>query len=179
MEILVRLPPRRQPLQLIGDGHPAYRRAAERLGSHRVSLRSYPNPKRGPRSSPRSLQARRRDAAMFPSDVLHALLRHSMAHHRRETIAFGRRINAVMERLFLAAAWRNFIKARSERRPDPTTPAMALKLTRTPWSWHRLLGQRLFAERERLPSVWKEMYRRQWETPLVGRNTKHALLLAY
>lgn len=31
------------------------------------------------------------------------------ARPRRETIAFGRRLNAVMERLFLAAVWRNFV----------------------------------------------------------------------
>jgi hypothetical protein len=40
----------------------------------------------------------RRDRALYPVDQLHALIRHSQAHHRRETIAFGRRVNAVLER---------------------------------------------------------------------------------
>src|SRR5258707_937202 len=60
---------------------------------------------------------------MFPVDQLHALLRHSRADHKRETIAFGRRLNAVMEPLFVAAGWKNFINGRSERRPDPAPAA--------------------------------------------------------
>src|SRR6185369_5874464 len=127
---------------------------------------SYPNPQRGPRGSPRSAKARARDRAMFPVDILHALLRHSLAHHRRETIAFGRRINALMERFFLAAVWRNFVKARSERRPEPTTPAMAIKLTDRPWSWKRVLARRIFPQRETLPPVWNELYARLWDNPL-------------
>jgi hypothetical protein len=168
----------REPVQVIGDGHDSYRRAASRLGPA-IQLTSYPNPRRGPRGSERSPYARRRDAAMFPSDVFHALLRHSVAHHRRETIAFGRRLNALMERFFLAAAWRNFIKGRSERRPDPSTPAMALQLADKPWSWRRLFGQRLFTGRESHPQVWHQLYARNWQTPLVGRNTRHALKMAF
>ncbi len=168
-----------QPLQLIGDGHPAYRRAVRRLTSRRIRLESFPNPKRGTKGSPRSPQARRRDAAMFASDLLHGLLRHSMAHHRRETIAFGRRLNALMERFYVAAVWRNFIKGRSERRPDSSTPAMALGLTSEPWSWRRLLGRRLFPLRESLEPVCRQLYDREWRTPLVGRNATHHLQLAY
>ena len=116
---------------------------------------------------------------MFPSDALHALLRHSVAHHRRETIAFGRRLNALMERFFIAAGWRNFIKRRTERRPDSTTPAMALGLAQEPWTWKRLLGQRLFFMREKLPPAWRQLYVRIWKTPLLGRNTRHDLKLAF
>ena len=61
---------------------------------------------------------------MFPVDLLHALLRHSLAAHKRETIAFGRRLNAIVERLFLTAIWRNFVKGVSERKNDPTTPEL-------------------------------------------------------
>jgi hypothetical protein len=169
----------RDPVQVIGDGHNSYRLAAAALGRQAIRLSSYPNPRRGPRGSARTPYAGRRDAAMFPSDALHALLRHSVAHHRRETIAFGRRLNSLMERFFLAAAWRNFIKGRSERKPDPSTPAMALGLADKPWSWRRLLGQRLFAGRESPPQVWRQLYKRSWQTPLIGRNTSHALKLAY
>ena len=69
---------------------------------------------------------------MFPCDSWHALLRHTCAHHRRETIAFGRRLNALVERLYLTTVWRNFLKGRSERKPDRSTPAMKLGLTRGP-----------------------------------------------
>jgi transposase-like protein len=178
LQTLLRLTVPGNTLQLIGDGHPAYSRAARRHGEA-VRLRSFPNPKRGPRGSPRSRQARLRDAAMFPVDLLHKLVRHSNAPHRRETIAFGRRLNALMERLFLTAAWRNFVKWRSERKPDRTTPAMKLQLTDRCWSWERVLARRLFPHREALESVWAELYRRLWTTPLVGRNTRHELKRAF
>ena len=92
---------------------------------------------------------------MFPVDCLHALLRHSMASHRRETIAFGRRLNALVERLFLAIIWRNFVKKRSERRSDPTTPAMLAGVTDRPWSWSRALARRIFPDREPVGGIKK------------------------
>ena len=116
---------------------------------------------------------------MFPVDLLHKLVRHSVAHHRRETIAFGRRLNALMERFFVTAIWRNFVKGRSERKPDPKTPAMRLHLTEAPWLWKRVAFQRLFPEREVIPHPWDEFYRRLWQTPLIGRNARHTLKLAY
>jgi len=115
---------------------------------------------------------------MFPVDTLHGLLRHSECHHRRETIAFGRRTNAIMERLYLASAWRNFVKGVSERKPDTATPAMKLKLTTEPWTWERVLARRLFPGRLLLPKSWLEVYRRKWITP-GGPNSAHQLTLAY
>ena len=74
---------------------------------------------------------------------------------RRETIAFGRRTNAIVERLFLVAVWRNFVKGVSERKNDPTTPAMRLGLTDRPRKGERVLGNGLFPDREkRTGSGW-------------------------
>jgi len=95
----------------------------------RVNLRTYPNPKRGPKGTPRSPEAKQRDRAMFPVDQLHQLLRHSFSDHKRETISFGRRLESIIGRAHLLAVWKNFIKSRSERRPDRTTPAMRLGMT--------------------------------------------------
>lgn len=171
--------PEEGPLRLMTDGHEAYRRALDRARFRgRIRHSAYPNPKRGPKGSPRSAAARRRDRAMFPNDALHALLRHSEAHHRRETIAFGRRANAVIERLYLAAVWRNFVKGVSERKPDRTTPAMRLGLTAEPWTWPRVFARRLFPGRLRLPESWLEVYRRAWITP-GAPNAAHDLELAY
>ncbi|MGH9867382.1 MAG: hypothetical protein ACREAA_04350 [Candidatus Polarisedimenticolia bacterium] len=175
---LTRLPADGQPLHVVGDGHRAYVRVARRFVD-RLHLESHPNPPRGPRGSPRSRQAILRDRAMFPVDALHALIRHSMAHHRRETIAFGRRINALMERFFLGTAWRNFIKGLSERRPNHATPAMRVGLTDEPWTWRRVLSQRLFFHRETLPPQWGELYRRLWSTPIVHPNRRHELVHAF
>jgi len=177
LDTLLPLVPEGGRLHLVSDGHPAYARAA---ASHpRVRLQSFPNPRRGPRGTPRSAAARARDEAMFPADLLHALLRHTQAHHRRETIAFGRRLNALIERLFLFTVWRNFVKLRSERRPEPVTPAMRLGLATEPWSWRRVLSRRLFPARLSLTSVEQQIYQRRWTTPLLPRNAIHALKHAY
>ncbi len=172
--------PKNHPLRFLLDDKNDYRQAVRGLGSpQRLRLIVYPNPKRGPKGSPRSPEARRRDQAMFPNDLLHALMRHSLAHHHRETIAFPRRANAAIERLFLMTAWRNFVKGRSERKPDRTTPAMVKGLTDAPWSWERLLARRLFPGRLPVPSSWMEIYRREWTTPALPSNARHALSRAF
>jgi hypothetical protein len=168
-------------LSLITDGHDSYVDAIEcHEERSRIRHHRFPNPKGRSKSAPRTPEMRRRDAAMFPVDLLHAVLRHTCAHHRRETIAFGRRLNALMERLFLTAVWRNFVKLRSERKPrPPVTPAMKRGVAKAPWSWDKVLAQRLFATRTKLPAAWQEIYDRLWITPAAGRNRSHNLLRAY
>jgi len=157
------------------DGRVDYRVALRESGLEgRVILESYPNPKRGPKGSPRSPEAIVRDHAMFPVDQLHQLLRHSCADHKRETIAFGRRLESILGRAHLLAVWKNFIKSRSERRPDRTTPAMRLKLTDTRWRFERVLCRRLFPDRERLADVASKLYRKSWTRHLPGLVLKHA-----
>jgi hypothetical protein len=102
LDLLLSKVPADKRLQLISDGHASYEKAlAAYPDRDRVEHRTYPDPKRGAKGSKRSRRARVRDRQMRAVDVLHALLRHSGAHHRRETIAFGQRSNAVMERGFL------------------------------------------------------------------------------
>ena len=154
-ERLQTMAPAGSMVTVIGDGHAAYDRAL-RMGTFRrfLHLEQHPNPARGPKGTPRSEAARRRDERLFPVDLLHKILRHSLAHQRRETIAFGRRLNAVLERMFLAAAWRNFVKKRSERLARSGTPAMQLGLTRERWAWSRVFSRRLFPARTRTPHTW-------------------------
>jgi transposase-like protein len=171
---------RGQRLLMVTDGKPAYTRGLQRSACRsRVEHRVFPNPPRGPKGSPRSREAIRRDAAMFPVDLWHGLLRHSLAHHRRETIAFGRRLNALLERGFLAMVWRNFVKSRSERRPEADTPAMELGLTSQPWTWRQVLGRRRFVTRQQVPREWLRVYRRELVTRIIGRNCRHTLVNAY
>jgi len=177
---LLRIRPHGKPLRLIADDHPAYRAAlARQEDPRRFRLEVHPNPPRGPKGSARSAAARARDRALFPVDLLHGLIRHSTAAHKREGIAFGRRLNALMERLYVFLAWRNFVKGRSERKPDPETPAMRLGLANHPWRWRELLSRRLFPAREGLRGVALELYRREWTTPVLPRNRRHDLKLAY
>ena len=162
-------------LTCIVDGRNDYRVAARAVDLRsRITLRVYPNPKRGPKGAPRSQEARDRDHAMFPVDQLHQLLRHTCADHKRETIAFGRRIESIIGRAHLMAVWKNFIKGRSERRPDRTTPAMKVGLTGSRWRWERLLSRRLFPERERLTDTAALIYGKQWTKSLPKLARKHA-----
>jgi transposase-like protein len=124
----------------------------EAVGS-RIEFKAFPNPKRGPKGTPRSPEAIRRDRAMFPVDQLHQLLRHTCSDHKRETIAFGRRLESILGRAHLMAVWKNFIKFRSERKPDRSTPAMHVGLTDTRWRFERLLARRLFPDREQLTPI--------------------------
>lgn len=180
LDRLLPLVPQGSSLVLLSDDHPAYGPAVARhSGGHRVRHSAFRNPVRGPKGARRSAAARDRDEALFPVDLLHALLRHSNAHHRRETIAFSRRTNALLERAHLTALWRNFVKGRSERRPDRETPAMRLELARAPWTWTRVLARRLFPWRERIPPGWESVYRRDIVTPQVGRNARHELKHAF
>jgi len=130
-------------LDLVSDDHPTYRAAARRLTvNHRIRHTIHANPDRSPGHD--SSRARVRHRAMFAVDLLHKLLRHSQAHHRRETIAFGRKRQSVVGRAALFAVWRNMIKLVSERRPTRLTPAMRLGLTSRPWTWSEVLAERLF-----------------------------------
>jgi transposase-like protein len=180
LDRLLRPKPPGRVLHLICDGMQAYGRA---VGKHRrsnvIRLERHRVPERGPKGSKRSREALARDRAMFPADVLHGLLRHSLAAHRRQTIAFGRRLNAIVERLFLTLVWRNFVKGRSERKPDRTTPAMRLGLTDRPWTWSRALGRRLFPARECVDAEWMRLYRRDWLTTELPSNTRHRLIFAF
>src|SRR5262245_15581347 len=166
LDALLHFFPENRTIGLTTDGMTSYSNALQQRRFHgRFEHRTYPNPKRGPKGAPRIPQALRRDRAMFPVDTLHSLLRHSECHHRRETIAFGRRTNAIVERLYLAAVWRNFVKKASERRPAKVTPAMRIGLATEQWSWRRVLAKRLFPGRVLLPKSWIDLYRRAWITP--------------
>jgi hypothetical protein len=179
LDSLLHFFPENPTIGLTTDGMTAYTDALrQRRFVGRFEHRACPNPKRGPKGSPRSPEAIRRDNAMFPVDTLHKLLRHSECHHRRETIAFGRRTNAILERLYLAAVWRNFVKKVTERSPVKVTPAMRVGLAVEPWTWRRVLARRLFPGRVLLPKSWIDLYKRAWITP-GGPNCPHEKALAY
>ena len=160
--LLPRLP-ESDRLVLQVDGRIDYQVAVsdESIGS-RVQLEVFPNPKRGPKGTRRSPEAIRRDQAMFPVDQLHQLLRHTCADHKRETISFGRRLESVMGRAHLMAVWKNFIKRRTERKPDRSTPAMQLGLADNRWRFERLLAKRLFPTLEPASESALRIYQKRW-----------------
>jgi hypothetical protein len=116
---------------------------------------------------------------MFPIDALHGFVRHSVKAHARETIAFGRRSEAQLERAHLFAVFRNLVKRRSERRPGSITPAMWLGLTNARFSWERVFAQRLQPSRIDGGAAWPELYDRRMRTPTLASAPPHRLKLAY
>lgn len=170
------LPLARGRLRLVTDGHPAYRAA---VAGRPVDHVARCNPPRGPKGSARSAEAVRRDRALFPVDNLHRLLRHSQTAHHRETQAFGRRLNALLERMWLFAVWRNFVKRRSERLKRSPTPAMTLGLTDRRWNWRHVFARRRFPDRLRTTAMDRLVYRRGLITPVLPINATHDLKLAY
>jgi len=168
------------PLLLVSDDKKDYARALRRhpLGGQ-VRHLVFPNPKRGPKGSKRTPKASARDRAMFPIDTLHGFMRHSVKAHARETIAFGRRSEAQLERAHLFAVFRNLVKRRSERRPGSITPAMWLGLTDVRWTWERVFAERLQPSRIRDGAAWPDLYNRQMRTPTLTRTPPHRLRLAY
>jgi hypothetical protein len=93
---------------------------------------------------------------MKAADVLHGLLRHTCAHHRRETISFGRRVNAGLERMMLTMVWRNFVKEVIERRKDRQ------------WAREQVFSKRVLPARVNLPPGWMNIYRRKEMSPGIG-----------
>jgi transposase-like protein len=167
-------------LALDTDGKPSYRRALEDPAlKNRVHLRAHPNPKGRRKGHPRSAADRARDRALFPVDQLHRFLRHSCAHHRRETIAFARRHNALLERAALFAVWRNLVQRRSERRSRSPVPAAALGIVPDRWTWDRVLARRIFRSEELLDGLWDQVYRRTLPTRGLPRIAPHDLKNAF
>ena len=111
---------------------------------------------------------------MSPVDQLHQLLRHSCSDHKRETIAFGRRLESIQGRAHLMAVWKNFIKLRSERHPDRSTPATRLGCADEPWRFERILSRRLFFTREAVTESASQVYRKLWTPGLPPFDRRHA-----
>ena len=172
--LIERIPDERV-LELRVDGRLDYLEAAQRmrLGS-RLRLAIHPNPKRGPKGSPRSPEAIVRDAAMGTVDLLHQFFRHSASDHKRETISFGRRVESALGRAHLFAAWKNFIKKRKECGPPYDTPAMVLGLADVQWTWQRMLTRRLFVRRERLSPMDERLYEKRFTADMPALGLRNA-----
>ena len=165
---LVRLAaPTAQPLVIRSDEHDAYPRALRRLEGYAI---------RHERTSSR----RRRTPGnpLFAVNLLDLLLRHNSANHKRETIAFSKRRQSVLERVAVLALWRNFVKPFSERRGGGT-PAMRLGHRPRPVSVTELLARRLFPSRVGLAPEWMRYYRRQVQTRAIPHPRQHHLRLAF
>src|SRR5262245_36032681 len=159
--------PEPQAMIVRSDEHPAYPRAWCHLPRHIIKHECTP-----------SIQARTTGNPLFPVNLMDLLLRHNSANHKRETIAFSKRHQAVVERAALLITWRNFTKRFSENH-DGGPPAMRAKLRDTPLSLRQILKERLFPSRVDLPRPWSSYYRREVPTPGIANPRRHQLKLAF
>ena len=156
-----------QALTVRSDEHPAYPRALRTLAH--VSVRH---------ERTLSTQARTCANPLFAVNLMDLLLRHNGANHKRETIAFSKRHQGVIERAAMLVAWRNFTKPFSEAHGGGT-PAMRLGLARSPRSLRQILRRRLFPARVALPPPWEGYYRREEPSTGIAHPRRHALRLAF
>ena len=137
-------------LVLHTDDHPAYRRAVRRICEETVALRI-------DHGITSSTLRRTRSNPLFPVNLADQLLRHSSANHRRETIAFSKTRQSVIERLAIFTVWRNYVKKRRENGRRQST-AMWLGLINRLLTWKEVLGQRIFPAHVDLPPEWIGYY---------------------
>jgi hypothetical protein len=165
---LVRLAaPGARALVVRSDEHPAYPRAFRRLEGVAITHQCTP-----------SVEARTPRNPLFPVNLMDLLLRHNSANHKRETIAFSKRHQSVVERCAWLVAWRNYAKRFSERHGGGT-PAMRIGICEQPMSVATLLRERLFPKRVALPALWAEYYARRVPTRRIARPRLHRLKRAY
>ncbi len=158
--------PTPQWLDIRSDGHPAYERSFRRLAGYRITHKATPST--DPRTPTNDLFfVNRRDM----------MLRHNGANHRRETIAFSKRDQGVVDRaaihLMLANYW-----APSSVNHDRSTPAMKLGLFETPLSPQALLGRRLFVTKTTITEEWRRYYFGLVDTAEIENPKRHTLKLA-
>ena len=153
-------------VELHSDEHPDYPRAFRRLPTLAVAHRTIS-----------SRAARNAQNPLFPINLLDLLIRHSIANHRRETIAFCKRRQGAIERLAIFLVWRNAVKSFSERKRD-ASPAMRLGLMERRLSLGELLSERLFPSRVTLPQRWARYYWRQVVTRMIPNGTQHRRVYA-
>ena len=154
-------------LSIRSDEHPAYPRAFRRLKGVTIDHACTP-----------SKAARTPFNPLFPVNLMDLLLRHNSSNHKRETIAFSKRHQAVIERAAWLIAWRNWGKQYSEQHGGGT-PAQRAKLSEEQWSVKKMLDGRRFFTLTKVPESWQGYYRRMIDTVGIKKPRRHALLRAF
>jgi transposase-like protein len=158
--------PAPQELELHTDEHADYPRALRRLAHLRVRHLTVP-----------SRAARTARNPLFAVNLLDLLIRHSGANHKRETIAFAKRRQMAIWRLWVMLVWRNYLKWVSEQRRTDT-PAMRLGICVRRLRVADLLRRRLFVTRVALPERWQAYYWGKTATRLMPQGRDHRLRYA-
>ncbi len=156
-----------QAIELHTDEHQDYPRALKRLGDRTFQHQTISSRKARTSSNP-----------LFAVNLLDLLVRHSGANHKRETIAYSKRRQGAIDRLWVFLVWRNWMKSFSEQKRDGS-PAMRLGIAEERVTYDSLFEKRLFPHRIGLPERWTIHYRRLTPTRRIPRIASHRLKYAY
>jgi hypothetical protein len=159
--------PPQSRIRVHSDEHAAYPRAFRKASGREVV-----------HTTTSSKKARTSGNPLFPVNRMDLLLRHCGAHHKRETIAYSKRRQRMVERLAMFAVWVNYMKSFSEKKRD-ATPAQRLGIWRGKLTVEQLLRRRLFESRVKLPDRWGAYYRGRLVTKGVPNGVEHALQYAF
>ena len=153
---------------LHSDEHPAYVRAISKLPTS-FRIRHHRTPSTAPRTVHNPL---------FGVNLTDLLLRHGSSNHKRETIAFSKRRQAVVDRASIFVTWRNLLKSRSEKAQDDP-PGVTVGIVAVRPTLAQLLARRLFPSHVALPVPLETYYQRRVFTRYLARQRVHALKFAY
>ncbi|MFN8588727.1 MAG: hypothetical protein U0704_13115 [Candidatus Eisenbacteria bacterium] len=105
------------------------------------------------------------------------MLRHNGANHRRETIAFSKRDQGVVERAAIHLMLANYWSPNSVNH-DRATPAMKAGVFDTPLRPEVLLKKRHFVTQVELTDEWRRYYFGGVDTAEIANPKRHTLKLA-
>ena len=149
------------------DEHPAYPRAFRRVAGVEIA-----------HETTNSKVARTAGNPLFPVNRVDLWTRHNGANHKRETLAYSKRRQAVMERFAILTVWLNYMKSFSEKKRD-RSPGERVGVIGAKLDVPQLFQRRLFPCQIRLPAVWQTYYDRWVETVCIPNGTRHDLKYAY
>jgi len=159
--------PENTPIVLRTDEKTEYVRALRRLVRHPIGHETTHS--KAPRIPRNPLQ---------PINDHHMFLRHSGANHKRETVAFSKRIQAVDWRHAIFQVWKNFVKWASERAPGQT-PAQRLGVVDRRLSVEEIFSRRIFPTRMALGRRLADRYWGRLRSRFLARERGHGLAYAF
>jgi hypothetical protein len=123
-------------------------------------------------------------AARIPSNPLFVVnvtdlqVRHAGANHKRETLAFSKKVASLIERMWLTVAWKNYVKPWSEK-TQGETPAQRIGVTDRKWTFRQIFRRRRFPDRVGLPERWKAHFLGTTPTRVYGSGKTRTVRYAY
>ena len=154
-------------VELRSDEEKAYVQALRGLG--RPQIAHHTTPSTAPRTPSNPL---------FAVNAHHAFMRHSASNHKRETIAFSKKIGSVILRHAIFQAWVNQVKLASER-AGQTTPGQRLGVSQRRFRVRDLFGGRLFPGRIHLRQRVSDYYWGRVRSRFLDRERTHQLKYAF